>query len=772
MNKVENLFQAKASNLVATTMLLEEGRVGFVIPEYQRQYDWSEENINRLFHDMLNGLKRLEDGAGANTFTFLGTLILVKEQAKEDNFSGVSVAVVDGQQRLTTLLLFTCALCEALRHRRSDINSSIIGSKITKWLEGEIEERLFALYQCAIGALHVTPTQTFPFPRIVRRNDCRAKSKRDAEYKSAVARFLYDFADYFDSEHIKYELPDMGAGRDAVKLADNFKVVHKLVENLNNVDWYENTECEQFKVEAVKYKQCRDLFACLPDFIKDDGDKNRVIANIIKYPQLHDLIRTLMFSAYFCNCVVLTRVITEDEDAAFDIFDALNTTGEPLTALETLKPRVINFEETKSGYAGSDSEGFFESIERNINEQFTDTSRKQAETKEVVVTFALYLEGRKLSKHLAEQRNFLRVSYDRVARKDFISAQKFMRALAETAEFRKYYWQSGDISELALFHRNGSLDEVKLLISLLRAMKTSLALPIILRYWGTDLKHSGDRQFVEALKTIIAFLVIRRAATGGTAGIDSDFRAIMAPKTVNGAKRKSGLCMGDTLENKVLSLSELKSAFKTLLEHKLKRLDKSDWVESVIANPLYVQSKDLARFMILAAGHGAIPSTDNPGTWSREGVKVSKHQNQFLSYATWMDECCASVEHIAPDSEPDTEWAANLYRNNIIRNSIGNLTLLPKKENAAIGNGSWHKKKLFYLALTEESHDEQNERIKEAEDMGMKFSNYTIELLRKGNRLSILDPLRYVDQWNSEVVERRGRNIAGLCWDIVRPWLD
>ena len=771
MKKVENLFEARASNLLETTMLY-DGRVGFTIPKYQRQYDWSEENINRLFHDALNGFERLTQSTGASAFTFLGTLILVEESTKEEDFSGVSVAIVDGQQRLTTLILFACALCEALRRHQSEIDFSTIDSEIAKWLKGEIEERLFALYKCAIGSLNVTPTRTFPFPRVVRRNDVRAKSKANSEYRSAVGKFLEGFARYFDSEDIEYVPPGMGSGMDAVKLANNFQLVRKLVENLNIAEWYEDTECEQFEIRMAKYSQCRALFERVSDFIKDDDDKNRAIDDIIKNSALHDLIRTLMFSAYFCNCVVLTRVTTEDEAAAFDIFDALNTTGEPLTALETLKPRVINFENSKSGYAGSESEISFEIIKENIDERYTDTSRKQAETKELVVTFALYLEGQKLSKDLAAQRNFLRKSYDAAAKNGMEPARKFVNALAETAQFRKFYWDNRGIEELGRFHSAASLDVVQLFVSLISDMKTSLALPILLRYWTPGLKNIGEEQFVQVLKAVIAFLVIRRAATGSTAGIDSDFRSVMAPKEGRGASRKFGLCTGTDHKNDVVLPSELKEVLKTLLKHKLKTLDKSRWIENVVANPLYEQSKDLARFMILAAGHQAIPSTTEPGTWTRVGVKASKHNNQFLNYKTWTDKTYATVEHVAPDSAPKSGWAQDLYRNNILRHSIGNLILLPSKENSAIGNDSWPRKKKFYLALTEKFDEGQNKRIEEARSAGISFPKSTIELLQKGERLPLLDPLREVEEWNSEVVQRRGKNIAELCWDVVWPWLN
>ena len=73
MKKVEDLFKARASSPLETAMLY-DGRVGFTIPEYQRQYDWSENNIIRLYFDTLNGFQRLSESADANAFTFLGTL--------------------------------------------------------------------------------------------------------------------------------------------------------------------------------------------------------------------------------------------------------------------------------------------------------------------------------------------------------------------------------------------------------------------------------------------------------------------------------------------------------------------------------------------------------------------------------------------------------------------------------------------------------------------------------------------------------------------------
>lgn len=773
MKKVEDLFKARASSPLETAMLY-DGRVGFTIPEYQRQYDWSEDNITRLYFDTLNGFRRLSDSADANAFTFLGTLILVEEETKEEEFSGVSVAIVDGQQRITTLTLFACALSEALRRSLTEtIFPSSIDANVKKWLEEEVDVRLYALYECAVGSQRVSPKVTFPFPRIVRRGDARGRSKTSSDYRSPVGKFLEGFADYFDSDTIEYVPPALGTGTDAEKLARNYQLIRSLVTNLNDADWYEDTECEQFEIAWVRRTQCRNLFERLSDYMKDEGDRNRTVEELTKCTELHALVRTLLFASYFCSCIVLTRVTTEDESAAFDIFDALNTTGEPLTALETLKPRVINLENKKSSYAGSPSELSFDTIDKNLDQRFSDTSKKQAETKDLIVTFALYLEGKKLSKDLAAQRNFLRQSYDGAAKNGTESARLFVQAIADSAKFRRYYWEPDGIEELGRFHRSDTVDEVQLLVSVISGMKTSLALPILSRYWSPDIKHSGETKFIEALKAVTAFLVLRRAATGGTAGIDSDFRAVMAPSVGRGSSRKFGLCSGVDHTSPLLTIEELKTALRALLEYKIKKVTKENWVDQAAANPLYEQSRELVRFMILTAANQAMPAPDAPGLWNKEGVKKSTHTNDFLNFKTWRSTHYATVEHIAPETVPKHGWdLAGLYKDNILRHSLGNLVLLPSKENSAIGSDSWEKKRKFYLALTETSAAEQAKRIEEAKAAGISFAKTTEKLLQEGTRLSLLEPLRTVDEWNSDKVVARSKNIAALCWDHVWPWLN
>ena len=89
---------------------------GFRVPEYQRIYNWKQGGpggqINRLLEDCLNGFFYFSSSSTNNIgkYTFLGTIILVKEENIRDSFTGTSLSIVDGQQRLTTLILICCAL--------------------------------------------------------------------------------------------------------------------------------------------------------------------------------------------------------------------------------------------------------------------------------------------------------------------------------------------------------------------------------------------------------------------------------------------------------------------------------------------------------------------------------------------------------------------------------------------------------------------------------------------------------------------------------------
>lgn len=75
----------------------------FTIPVYQRNYDWHKEHCEQLFKD----IEKIAD-AGKETTHFIGTVIFQKK-----NDADVNHVIVDGQQRLTSVILLAKAICDS-----------------------------------------------------------------------------------------------------------------------------------------------------------------------------------------------------------------------------------------------------------------------------------------------------------------------------------------------------------------------------------------------------------------------------------------------------------------------------------------------------------------------------------------------------------------------------------------------------------------------------------------------------------------------------------
>jgi hypothetical protein len=76
----------------------------YVVPDYQREYVWTEKEVNELLQDIDE-----EFDVGEKREYFIGT-VLVSPTAQNSHFE-----VIDGQQRLTTFFLLLCALRERFK---------------------------------------------------------------------------------------------------------------------------------------------------------------------------------------------------------------------------------------------------------------------------------------------------------------------------------------------------------------------------------------------------------------------------------------------------------------------------------------------------------------------------------------------------------------------------------------------------------------------------------------------------------------------------------
>ncbi len=102
-------MQAKDTHLLR---FLEQGSFSFVIPVYQRNYDWSIEQCEQLLHD-------LEVIIETNLSSyFLGSIVYISERQSVSLSNVNKILIIDGQQRLTTISLLLVAIANNIEDEK------------------------------------------------------------------------------------------------------------------------------------------------------------------------------------------------------------------------------------------------------------------------------------------------------------------------------------------------------------------------------------------------------------------------------------------------------------------------------------------------------------------------------------------------------------------------------------------------------------------------------------------------------------------------------
>ncbi len=86
----------------------------FIIPPFQRNYEWTHEQCEELFNDIILAFKKQKTH-------YLGNVVYYK--GKNDGASYSEFILVDGQQRVTSILLLLCALRDSFPNNDDNIRS-------------------------------------------------------------------------------------------------------------------------------------------------------------------------------------------------------------------------------------------------------------------------------------------------------------------------------------------------------------------------------------------------------------------------------------------------------------------------------------------------------------------------------------------------------------------------------------------------------------------------------------------------------------------------
>lgn len=178
--------------------LLSNNDVTFFIPPYQRNYEWTADQCEVFFDDVFKTYEK--NKAGEKTEHFIGTVTYYQSES----FFGqpTKLVLIDGQQRITTAMLFLVALRDSIADRKL---MTFIDSKYLRNenVDGENEYKI---------KLKQVETDWVSYRNIILGLELSDKEKNSAVYRNYVY-FKNRLTDLQDNGHQLQELIEKGLDR-------------------------------------------------------------------------------------------------------------------------------------------------------------------------------------------------------------------------------------------------------------------------------------------------------------------------------------------------------------------------------------------------------------------------------------------------------------------------------------------------------------------------------------------------------------------------------
>jgi hypothetical protein len=473
-----------------------------------------------------------------------------------------------------------------------------------------------------------------------------------------------------------------------------------------------------------------------------------------------------MFAKYLQMRVAITHVNARNEDYAFDIFESLNTAGQPLTAYQTFKPRVVA-SIPRATYLSDPRKLQLDAIERYL-QPYDKPDERHKRTAELITGFALGESGEKLGLRLSAQRRWIQ---KRFLEQDEEGQAAFVKLFGDTATFLRLVWLKDTKSpSVDLNLGNPDLnDRAQLCLGALRQANHTIVIPLLVRFYQAWKAAAADRRlqaaqdFVGALQAIAAFWTLWRLSRRTTDRIDDLYRKLMSEQ---GFARKPAAGVAAVEP----SLTVLKQYLSGVLSAK-GLLARQRWVDLVVQVPAYGNEYAATRLALLAASHDTVASRTDAGMC----VKGRPGSNPRLTADAWRDEINLSVEHIAPQTqerEGRRAWPEDLYANVDTIEKLGNLILFPQPMNSHLSNRDWPYKHAVYSVLAAKTKDEADANEAAANLRGIRFEAPTKTALDSHAHLQQAEAIAKVEGlWTAELIDRRTKNIAELAWEELATWL-
>ncbi len=535
--------------------------------------------------------------------SFLGSIIFCQPskqiQGQERYF------IIDGQQRLTSLLIVLRYI--ANKTKDSDITEDLKKEFNLADIDTDIDKKL-NIHTCL--------------------NELKDTGKKLIKYieESKIAR---ENAQDKDENHIIEYVRNNKLEHDSVK-----NIVKKgIYEGLNSIKIAEldNAELDNAELDSVKKAN----FYC-------------------------DIAEYILDKVQFCWLSIAGK---DAESFAIDMFNTMNSTGEPLTGFEFFKSGIYKLDNSKN----KDKHEKIEDIQEGITEFFNNDRKKIVKhTGKFILFLSLYRKDGYKENEGTSDKDFKKQK--KCIDKILAKPNDIVSVCADSKKIYEFYFETW--LKRNNKHRHKYKKEVGFCFSFLSDIGHDIVLPILLHF------SDNDNEIDVAIKYCTAFSVLWRSFhRGGTAGVDGIYKKIAKALTENSSI--------DELQNQLIESLKVKDG----------HINKKKWLESVKDAPLYNNNKKLSRFLILVAS--------NMLTYEKGILKATTGHN-MLNKDTWSgeDENYKTIEHIVPQNEQTDEPTLKSCH------VLGNLTLLPQAFNSSLKNDPFFKKKVEFTKVCSGSTDD------------------------------------------------------------------
>lgn len=791
LNPGSTLF---AGNAMFVSDYFSASGYNFVIPEYQREFAWKEENVRQLFNDIDAGIRKLNSSEEPsiqkeNGSKFLGCIIQWdrEAQASQDfvvvngvNYLSRVVEVIDGQQRICTISILLSELYNQFEVIRRMLDSSIEQEqKFSHFIENEVQEKWLYPAFCRQGLETANPQYR---PIIIRQGEEQWSYNTPVNYKSPVARYLSDAINAIE------RLKDVGELDWYINLGISIKEVVECIRNIFN-------ERNENPIDVFQHYQQRELLKPLTtgrhgiDFHKylvENPQREKIIKPIL------DLVGFTYFLLHYCAFTVIT---SPNQDAALDMFQSLNATGVQLTALQILKPRLSK----KYRDLGGSFVGATKTYERfeEVNNWLNDINNKDIRTKQFFLKFGLIFDGKEWPNNLSGQRSYLITAYDNFIN-DSHGLEKtncFIDLLYYFENYLKnFYFISRselfkEVSEtfpgLSIKHiESGSSyslpDKAALSIMFLVDSKHDIAHTLLARYYiqfqlATDEQTRLNRfkEFSEICKACTAFFVLWRTSLG--------------EKYPDGAYREFFRNYLNIIGNQNIAENTTKTILREKLLAEVRKKARAIRASNGLRWPTLVENnlkykpgaQTIIRFVLLLCADKKVPLINEGEPRNYGLIQFSESGQAYLKPKNWICDTYKTIEHVAPQSllnygSSVDFWSTAFATASDSIHSIGNLTLLSQELNSAIPETT-RDKYVVYLSLV--NPDFPDAALSVSTAMLIQSAPFHAQLMPIVLRLNkwITDIDTSIPQssyaWDVQFIKQRADNISIMTIRDLLIWL-